>query len=96
MIEAEIDSDGYPTDAVLKCIKTWPLSDNESYDALIEFVEPIFEHYGKIDRSGGNVKISTGGWSGCEDAIEALWENQMFWLTCWQATMRGGHYKFTI
>lgn len=94
MIEAEIDGDGYPTEVALTVIREWRPDPDEGYGALIEFIGPIFEHHGKIVKTGGVVEIVTGGWSGCEDAIEALQENQVFWLMCWLETVRGGGYSF--
>lgn len=39
-------------------------------------------------------RISTGGWSGNEDLIDAMKANTMFWtLTAW-SWRRGGHYVF--
>lgn len=40
--------------------------------------------------------ISTGGWSGCEDVMEALRQNFIFWALNWVSHYRGGHYTFEI
>lgn len=42
----------------------------------------------------GYWEISTGGWSGNEDIIEAMQDNQVFWSLHWLESRRGGHYKF--
>lgn len=34
------------------------------------------------------------GWSGCEDMIIHLENNEEFWERCWMSTERGGHYVF--
>lgn len=40
--------------------------------------------------------LHTGGWSGNEDIIEALQENEMFFLLYWLKSVRGGHYYLQI
>ncbi len=61
----------------------------------------ILKDWGNADGSKCKVKyrkllISTGGWSGNEDVIDALHENLMFWMLYWYKTERGGHYWFEI
>lgn len=93
MLQATIDRDGYPTKASLRRIENWPVIPN-GYTALLDFIEPIFEERGGLERDGDAVTLITRGWSGCEDAIGALRNNTMFWMMCWQSSERGGRYKF--
>lgn len=39
-------------------------------------------------------RVSTGGWSGHEDLIEALRQATGFWALCFWSERRGGHYVF--
>jgi hypothetical protein len=48
---------------------------------------------GKFVRRYG---ISTCGWSGNEDVVDALSENWLFWSRCWVSHRRGGHYVFKV
>jgi hypothetical protein len=41
------------------------------------------------------LKISTGGWSGNEDIIDALMKT-IFWDCFWSKTEKGGHYTFEV
>ena len=42
------------------------------------------------------VEFHTWGWSGNEDIIDALQENEMFFTLYWLKTCRGGHYYFKV
>lgn len=57
-------------------------------------------HKRERKRGGGllhrRYRISTGGWSGNEDIIEAMMANTMFWAICWERSERGGHYAFLV
>ena len=53
---------------------------------------------GYFELKGKNVlrlRLSSAGWSGNEDRIEALTQN-MFWTCFWEKSMRGGHHYFKI
>ena len=95
---AELDDDGYPTEESLELITGWEPGKGETFDDLMEFVAPIFADYGSFvkERDGRTYEITTGGWSGCEEAIAALLSNWFFWSLCWLEHKRGGYYKFTI
>lgn len=40
--------------------------------------------------------LSTLGWRGNEEIIEAMGQNFSFWSLAWMKTERGGHYTFTL
>ncbi len=93
-----MDDDGYPTEEELAKIRAWPWQDSAG---LMSFIKSIWyladwgwreepgEKKGKI-----HYAISTAGWSGNEDLIAAMMENQMFWTFNWVSSRRGGHYEF--
>lgn len=100
-IEEIVDADGYPTDEVLALIETWTGTPRVLLD---EVLSPIFEAYGSIKvttdidefaRPVRNVRITTGGWSGCEDAIGSL-RQTFFWTLWWETSKRGGLFEFSI
>ncbi len=86
----------YPTKSELKKIREWDC--NDGYKELMEFVKSIWEYAdcGFWSKRGNKYKISTGGWSGNEDIIDALSKNSIFWMACWLESKRGGHYIFEI
>lgn len=91
-----LDEDGYPAAADLEKIAHWDFSD---FEGLMEFVQSVWwaAEWGfnkkKVD-GHEEYHLSTGGWSGNEDIIQALRENVMFWTLYWVQSRRGGHYIF--
>jgi hypothetical protein len=98
----ELDNDGYPTDEWISFIKNF---DNKTMP-IMEFVELLRNNWWMSDwgfnlqRKYNGIRklfLSTGGWSGNEETINAILSN--FWLrnllgyTQWN---RGGHYIFEI
>jgi len=83
----------YPTEEQLKQIETWQWND---FQGLMEFIEPIWEFSdcGYWKQEGNEYHISTGGWSGNEEIIQAMQQNYVWWVQYWFQTNRGGHYIF--
>jgi hypothetical protein len=102
MTDDMLDDDGYPTAAAEKTIAAWSYTD---FRGLMEYVRQAW-HFGDwgwnesdetIDgKAVRRYNISTGGWSGNETLIDALQDNRLFWMMCWQQSRRGGHYVFEI
>jgi hypothetical protein len=85
----------YPTKEELERIRKWPLNE---YESLMEFVHSIWwmPDWGWRQK-GKTYHISTGGWSGNEDIICAMQDNDnFFWTMCWESSRRGGHYVFKV
>jgi hypothetical protein len=87
----------YPTEEELKKIEEW----QKDYPALMEFIHEIWEFadWGWEEKKLKNAiryNISTIGWSGNEDIIEAMAKNWVFWILCWVQSRRGGHYIFEV
>lgn len=90
---ADLDGDGYPTDATLTRIAAWPYTDMKG---LAEYVRHLW-HWPTYARKRGNRYIfATGGWSGNEALIGALEQNLMFWAMSWESSQRGGRYVFEV
>lgn len=91
--ESDVESDVYPTKLELQRIKTWP---PEDFDGLMNFVETLWWPGSRyVQRRLDNVvELSTSGWSGNEDIIEAIEANRIWWLLYWESSRRGGHYVF--
>ena len=96
----------YPTEEDLATIRAWDHNDPRGWFAFIKTAGHYWpsESFGWTERDEqdevyGAVRtyyISTGGWSGNEDIIEAMGQNTMLWLITWVASRRGGHYEFQI
>jgi len=82
----------YPTEQELQKIKEWEPGD---LHGLMQFVKSLwaFRAWG-FSQDDEIYFISTGGWSGNEDIIEAMMSNVVWWMMYWQQSRRGGHYIF--
>ena len=97
-----MDKDGYPIEEELEKIRTWDIVD---FLGMMKFIKCIWKYpergwheslvpceFGKDTQQV--YEISTSGWSGNEEIIEAIHNNHMMWiLHCYQST-RGGQYIF--
>lgn len=96
------DEDGYPTEAALERIKTWILATDNVWqrpllDGLLEFVRALWMYSADAwQQNGDHLDVSTYGWSGNEDIVDALQANFAFWCMCWSNLQRGGHYLFDL
>ncbi len=90
----EIDNDQYPVAGAANAVEQWPY---QEMDALFEHLESIWPYYGRFEkRADGTWEIATGGWSGCEELIDALMSNMMIRACAWQLSKRGGYYEFKV
>lgn len=89
-----MDPQGYPDDEELAKIRDWPVIDA---DAMMAFIKERWEYaeWGWIQR-GRVYMLHTGGWSGNESIIYAMFDNLLFHSMCWQSSRRGGHYVFKL
>ena len=88
----------YPTEEQLETIKAWDLLE-KPVSELLEYVENLWKYPDRFRLTGKRVLrlyLSTGGWSGNEDVIDALHQNFIFWSMCWVKSVRGGHFWFEI
>lgn len=66
------------------------------FDEMISLIREAYnEDYGAIRLEGNVLRLVTGGWSGNEEVISALQDNEFFWQRYWTKTERGGAYEFT-
>lgn len=83
----------YPSEKDLEKITNWDFQDSEG---LIKFVEFLWSYPSYIKKENGKWFLSTGGWSGNEDVVDALQRNMTWWASHWESSRRGGHYEFRI
>lgn len=98
-----LDKDGYPTKNALKKLKNWKHTHSD-FNEFLDFIKSVWwspdwgwhESKGKDDFTKKPIRIlslSTGGWSGNEDIIDAM-SHTWFWMLYWKESRRGGHYTF--
>lgn len=91
------DEFGYPDDDFLFTIQEWPIQSMDDCRKLLDYAIQGWrwkDSYTDID--GDRYVLSTGGWSGNEDIVDALRENWMFWQLCWFSSRRGGRFVFDV
>lgn len=93
-----VDQDGYPTEAALDRLRSWPVSDKAG---CFTFLHAIWwaADWGWSERQLARYRvlhISTGGWSGNESALTALEGNAGMWQATYVRHRRGGHYLFKV
>jgi len=95
-----MDEDGYPTEELLSQIKNYdPIK-----SGFIDLMHLVYDNwiydfpYKSFYKDGDKYvyTLSTGGWSGNEELIDALMENHLWWMFSWYSSRRGGHYEFRI
>lgn len=92
----------YPTEQALRAIAEWD-GDMPGWFALIKMSWWSPEWGWREERSTDEItdapltryRISTGGWSGNEDIIEAM-QKSLGWFFSWVQSRRGGHYIFEV
>ena len=90
----ELDN-GYPTDETLDYIGNCNVRGTADFDILMTEIGGIWtfpEYFHKNEY--GNWEVHTGGWSGNESIIAALYSNDMLWAFYWLRSTAGGHYVF--
>jgi len=88
-----MDEHGYPTQSELDKIKSWSWED---FTGLMDYIKYLWKYPQYWEQNDNEYSISTGGWSGNEDIIQAMKENIMFWSCCWYQSTRSGHHIFKL
>lgn len=103
----DVDSDGYPSEARLEQIRTadtvgtgarWMV---ETFPKLCEELRPyayceVTYGWDIMQEPEYVIGLSTLGWSGCEDFINAVLGNMMLNVMYYSAWRRGGHHEFRV
>lgn len=97
-----LGSDGYPHDIEVQRIISWRIRNRDDVLALVAYVKRRWTYADVgywtevVDRDGTvHLMMSTGGWSGNEDLVDAL-ESSIAWGLCFDSHRRGGHYVLVV
>ena len=87
----------YPSEEALKRIREWSdFSNPHGWFDLIQESGNYWPDDSYWDREGNVYHISTGGWSGNEEILDAMGDNFIMWTQTWRVHRRGGHYEFEV
>ena len=89
--EGGIDDDGYPEGGMLRSVTLWPATLRHEW---LDYIAQNWPPTGKATWGDDELRLVTGGWSGCEEIIQAMQQNTMCWMMCWESSFRGGTYRF--
>lgn len=100
--DGEMMSGSYPTRGELKRVRKWPHTDPDGWFVYIRSIGEYWpSSWGWIEEEGDDngkpvkeLHISTGGWSGNEEILDAMQRNYILWSLTWHNHQRGGHYIF--
>ena len=82
-------NDIYPTSGSLNLLTKAKAED------VLEIAKDIWNtDYGALKETEDTLVFITGGWSGNEDIITAMEQNELFWLKHFYSYTRGGNYVF--
>jgi hypothetical protein len=82
----------YPTDAELDCITAWDYKDPVGWFDYIKGLWWMAD--GGVTEKPRRLYMSTGGWSGNEDIIQAMKGNFILWSQHCISTRAGGRFTF--
>ena len=92
-----MDEIGYLSEATLDAIRNWPCEDLPGLFAFLQRCWKYPDYFRCLHEDFPmRFEISTGGWSGNEELLDAFQENFAAWSLCWLSSARGGHYKFEV
>lgn len=102
----DIDDDGYPSEDRLQQIRegdgakngaTWLVEIFPRLAASLPYAYcSVEDGTDFLEEPETRIKFSTGGWSGCEDFIEAVLGNITIAALYYHSWERGGHYEFRV
>ena len=87
----------YPSEAALTAIREWPLDDPAGWFAFIRSIWWSADWGWTTEEKASKTlhNVSTGGWSGNEEIIDAMRESVLWGMT-WRIHSVGGHYEFGV
>lgn len=91
------DEHGYPTEQELARIQGWPLGGSSQEWMRLCCACWWAPEWG-LRQEGRRLYMSTGGWSGNEEIIQAMKGagSGLLWSKAWKVTRAGGHYQFEL
>lgn len=103
-----LGDNGYPSDAELERVRTWPVRNGQDAEELLAYVrtrwsaESGYWHRNRCrtrDKNGALCRIYRAGEGvsrGNQSLVWAMLRNVAFWSMCSTGEWIGGHYEFRV
>ena len=92
-MKIQFDKHGYPTEESLEYVRKFPLTaDRKKIEELLRDIMEAWMYSDRAQEKNGLWVFSTGGWSGNEDLLSALFSSPLWNSLAWNSISLSGGF----